>query len=183
MTRNPQLSAAALVTELAYLIDLPVEQRGPDEVARYGEVRWSLADTDPVGRMSAYAVAVAAIDPDHVLGPYPNFATELTIELYAYEEWRLGRVYNSPQPEADVARRLLCVAEMLLYTWEPEEAFTCLEVANLLRSRRIGPEDFPGFSLDEFHRTSGVDLTARNATAAAYAAAARALMQESLIDG
>lgn len=182
MTRNPQLSAATLVAELAYLIDLPVEERGPDEVARYDEVRWALADIDPGGRMSAYEAAVAAIDPDHVLGPYPDSGIELSIELYAYEEWRLGRVYNSTGPEADLARRLLCVAEILFYTWEPEETFTCMEVTNLLRFRRIGPEDFPGFSLEVFHRTSGVDVTAREAAVAAYAAAARALMQESLSD-
>ena len=179
MTPATELSAPALATELAYLLDLPVEQRGPAQGARYDEVRWALADIDPADRMTAYAAAVAAVDPAHVLGPYPDFAaTELTIELYAFEEWRLERVYSSEQPESNRAATLLCVTEMLFHTWEPEETFKRAEVIGLLRFRRIGSEDFPGFSLDDFHRTSGVDLAARQALVTSYAAAARALIDE-----
>lgn len=172
-------SAAALATELAYLIDLPVEQRGDAEGARYDEVRWALADIDPADRMDAYAAAVAAIDPNHHLGPYPDpTATPLTHELYAFETWRVARFYSGEGPHSDLANRLLQVTDPIFHTYTPEQIFEYGHIRTLLVFREITADDFPDFSLRDFMRRRGTDLEAFDAVAGAFAKAAATLTDD-----
>ncbi len=176
-------SAAALATELAYLINLPVEQRGPAEGARYDEVRWALGDIDPADRMDVYAAAVAAIDPHHHLGPYPDPAkTPLTHELYAFETWRVARFHSDEGPGSDLANTLLMVTDPIFHTYTPEEIFEYSHVRTMLAFREITADDFPNFSLRDFLHKRGDDLTAFDSTAKAYASAAATLQSNSSTD-
>ncbi len=176
-------SAAALATELAYLTNLPVEQRGPAEGARYNEVRWALGDIDPADRMDAYAAAVAAIDPEHHLGPYPDpAATPLTHELYAFETWRVAHFYSDEEPRSDLAHRLLMVTNPIFHTYTPEQIFEYSHVRAMLTFREITADDFPNFSLRDFLRERGDDLKAFDSTVKAYANAGETLQNTSPTD-
>lgn len=165
------LGAAALATELADLVNLPGEQRGPAEGDRYDEVRWALADIDPSDRMAAYAAAVAAIDPNHLAGPYPDpETTVMTVELYAFEKRRLDSIYHTERANrSDVANRLLVVVEPIYHSLTANEMFAYSHVRTLLTAGHITTDNFPGFTLRGYLRETGTDLVAFDAQATSYA--------------
>lgn len=166
---TPPPNAAALVTELASLINLPGEQRSARTLERLDQIRWAVGGIDPADRMTAYATAVAAIDPGHLLGPYPDPFAKLTRELYAFETWRLARFRScSPGPRADVAQRLLAAVDPIALGFLPDERFECAFVRTLLDFGNVTADQFPSFALRAFLRESGADLEAYDAAVEAH---------------